>query len=365
MNLQDYGYMQMAYGLARKAVGRVSPNPYVGAVIVSQGAIVGTGYHRGPGQPHAEVVALCQAGPRAKGATMYVTLEPCVHWGRTPPCVDSLLRAGLRRVVISDLDPNPLVLKRGLARLKREGLEVEWGLLAEENRRLNETYLKYITRRTPFVTVKAAVSLDGRMATRTGESQWISSAAAREYAHLLRAESDALMVGINTVLRDDPLLTIRHLSGKKKSLIRVIIDSRLRFPPEARLVRTRDRGKIIIFARADASRQRAEALLKKGLAVVRAPAKSGGLDLGSVLAWLGSNEISSVLVEGGSALASTVLEERLADKVILTIAPKLVGGREGPAFIAGGGAARLSEAMALKSVRSFLLGPDIIVEGYL
>ncbi len=364
MNIEDYGYMRMAYGLARKAVGRVSPNPYVGAVIVRRGAIVGTGYHDGPGRPHAEVVALRQAGGRAQGATLYVTLEPCVHWGRTPPCVDSLLAAGLRRVVISELDPNPLVLKRGAARLRREGLTVEWGLLAEENRRLNEAYIKYITRRTPFVTVKAAVSLDGRMATRTRESQWISSAAAREYAHFLRGECDSLMVGINTVLRDDPQLTIRRPRGNDKPLTRVVVDSSLRFPPRARLISTQARGKVIVFTRDDASRRKAKILEKKGITVVRVPGKAGRLDLGAVLAWLGSNEISSVLIEGGSTLTSTVLEERLADKVLLTIAPKLIGGRGAPAFVAGRGTARLSEAMALKSVRSFALGPDIIVEGY-
>lgn len=365
MTFEDYGYMRMAYGLARKAVGRVSPNPYVGAVIVRGGAIVGTGYHDGPGRPHAEVVAVGRAGRLAKGATMYVTLEPCVHWGRTPPCVDSLLAAGLRRVVISDLDPNPLVLKRGLARLRREGLEVDWGLLAEENRCLNEAYIKYITRSIPFVTVKAAVSLDGRMATRIGESQWISSAAAREYAHLLRRECDALMVGINTILRDDPLLTIRHPGGKGKSLTRVVIDSGLRFPPGARLVSTRGKGKVIVFSGKDAPDRKAESLRRKGITIVRVPGRAGRLDLQAVLAWLGSNEIASVLIEGGSALASTVLEERLADKVLLTISPKLLGGKDAPAFIAGEGTARMSEAMRLKSVRSFALGPDIIVEGYL
>jgi diaminohydroxyphosphoribosylaminopyrimidine deaminase/5-amino-6-(5-phosphoribosylamino)uracil reductase len=366
MNPTDYGYMRMAYGLARAPVGRVSPNPYVGAVIVRDAVTVGAGFHEGPGKPHAEIVALRQAGIRARGATLYVTLEPCVHWGRTPPCVDSLLAAGLRRVVISDLDPNPLVLRRGLRRLKAEGLEVEWGLLREENRRLNEAYIKYITRRIPFVTVKAAVSLDGRMATRTGDSRWISSPPAREYVHFLRRECDALMVGLNTVLRDDPRLTVRLPHGKGKLLTRVVLDARLRLPLEARLFSTlAPRSPLVVFAGRGASPARAAALEKKGARVVRVPDRNGRLDLGAVLAWLGGKEIAHVLVEGGGLLASSLLEARLADKVVLALSPKLLGGREAPAFIAGRGAARIADALSLRDVRSFSLGSDVIVEGYL
>ena len=364
MNTADYGFMRMAYGLARRPVGRVSPNPYVGAVIVREGLTVGSGFHEGPGKPHAEIVALRQAGRRAAGATLYVTLEPCVHWGRTPPCVDSLGTAGLKRVVISDLDPNPLVFKKGVRRLEREGLRVEWGLLAEENRRLNEAYIKYITRRLPFVTVKAAVSLDGRMATRTGDSRWISSAATREYVHLVREESDALMVGLNTVLRDDPRLTVRSPRGKDAPLTRVVLDAGLRFPLRARLLSTLARGPLVIFAGRDASPAKAAALEKKGARVVRVPGRGGRLDLGAVLDRLGRDEVARVLVEGGGLLASSFLEERLADKVLLTISPKLIGGREAPAFIAGRGPARLADALSIRDVKVFSLGPDVIVEGY-
>ncbi len=365
MNPTDYGYMRMAYGLARKPIGRVSPNPYVGAVIVRDGLTVGFGSHDGPGKPHAEIMALRQAGRRARGATLYVTLEPCVHWGRTPPCVDSLLASGLRRVVISDLDPNPLVFRRGVRRLKREGLAVEWGLLAEENRRLNEAYIKYITRRVPFVTVKAAVSLDGRMASLAGDSRWISSAATREYVHFLRGECDALMVGLNTVLRDDPRLTVRHPSGPGTPLTRVVLDTSLRFPPAARLFSTLTQGPLVIFTGREASPAKAAALEKKGARVVRVRSRGGRLDLGAVLAWLGRNEIAHVLVEGGGLLASSLLEQRLADKVFLTISPKLIGGREAPAFIAGRGADRLADALSIRDVRTFSLGSDVIVEGHL
>jgi diaminohydroxyphosphoribosylaminopyrimidine deaminase/5-amino-6-(5-phosphoribosylamino)uracil reductase len=365
MSPEDYGFMGMAYGLAAKAIGRASPNPLVGAVIVRRGVIVGTGFHDGPGKPHAEIVALRRAGRRAEGATVYITLEPCVHWGRTPPCVDALLQARPKRVVVSDLDPNPLVYRKGVGRLRRGGVRVESGLLAERNRRLNEAYIKYITRRVPFVTLKAAVSLDGRMATRTHESRWISSPAAREYVHLLRAEADAVMVGINTVLRDDPRLTVRHPQWKDKTLVRAIMDSRLRLPLDARILGTLDRGPIVVFCGAEAPRKKAEALEQRGVRVVRLPARGGALDLGRALAWLGRNEVAGLLVEGGSALASSILENRLADKLVLTLSPRLIGGAGSPAFVAGEGCSRLSEALPLKGLRVFSVGPDIVAEGYL
>jgi diaminohydroxyphosphoribosylaminopyrimidine deaminase/5-amino-6-(5-phosphoribosylamino)uracil reductase len=366
MNAADYGYMQMAYGLAEKAVGRASPNPYVGAVIVRDGVIVGSGFHEGPGLPHAEIVALRRAGRRAVGATAYLTLEPCVHWGRTPPCIDSVIEARLKRVVVSDFDPNPLVYKKGVRRLRQNGVKVETGLLAARNRRLNEAYIKYITRRVPFVTVKAAVTLDGRMATRAFDSRWISSQAARDYVHLLRGEGDALMVGINTVLRDDPLLTVRHPRWKNKSLARVILDSRLRLPLKARVLTTRSRGKVFVFTRKDSSPAKAEALAKAGASVVRLPGARGRVDLAAALEWLGRNEVAGLLVEGGGTLASSFFERRLADKVLLVFSPKLVGGREAPAFIAGDkGAALLKDGIILKDTRSFGLGPDLFMEGYL
>lgn len=366
MNACDYGYMQMAYGLAEKAIGRASPNPYVGAVIVRDGVIVGSGFHEGPGLPHAEIVALRRAGRRAERATAYITLEPCVHWGRTPPCIDSLLAARLKRVVVSDLDPNPLVYKKGVRRLRQNGVKVETGLLAARNRRMNEAYIKYITRRVPFVTIKAAVTLDGRMATRAFDSRWISSKAAREYVHLLRGEGDALMVGINTILRDDPLLTVRLPRWKDKSMARIIIDSRLRLPLKARVLSTLHRGGVFVFTRKDSSPAKAEALEKAGASVVRLPGAGDRVDLDAALEWLGRNEVAGLLVEGGGTLASSFFERRLVDKVLLVYSPKLVGGREAPAFIAGDkGAACLQDGVILKETRSFALGPDLIMEGYI
>ncbi|MBM3284434.1 MAG: bifunctional diaminohydroxyphosphoribosylaminopyrimidine deaminase/5-amino-6-(5-phosphoribosylamino)uracil reductase RibD, partial [Candidatus Aminicenantes bacterium] len=292
---QDSAYLQMAYSLAEKAKGWASPNPLVGAVCVRSGRIVGCGYHEKPGQPHAEAVALERAGALARGSTLYVTLEPCVHWGRTPPCVDAVIRARPRRVVVSSLDPNPIVFKQGIRRLKDAGVEVSWGLLEERNARLNEAYIKYITKGIPFLTLKAAVGLDGRIASRRLDSRWISSPESREYTHVLRGEHDAIMVGINTIIRDDPLLTVRHPGWKKKKILRLIVDSQLRFPPRARILSTRGEGKVCLLTSSRPPRKREDALRKRGLEVIRLPGSSGKVSLPDALSWLGRQEISSVL----------------------------------------------------------------------
>ena len=361
---RDLGFMEMAYGLAERARGHASPNPLVGSVIVRDGAIAGIGFHEEAGRPHAEVNALRMAGGRARGGTIYVTLEPCVHWGRTPPCVDALLAAGLRRAVISVHDPNPLVHRKGAARLRAAGLEVEVGLLGERNARLNEAYIKYITTRVPFVTVKAAASLDGKTATRTGDSKWISARATREYVHLLRGESDALMVGIGTLLRDDPRLTVRHPTWGRKMVTRVVLDSMLRFPLTARILGTLGSGRVIVFGREGAPAGKAEALREKGVEVVPIdrPLEDGGLE--TVLAELGRREIASLLVEGGGRLETSFVGRRLADRIVLTVSPKLIGGRDARGVLEGRGAALVREALALREMRAFRLGDDLILEGY-
>jgi diaminohydroxyphosphoribosylaminopyrimidine deaminase/5-amino-6-(5-phosphoribosylamino)uracil reductase len=309
-------------------------------------------------------MALRRAGHRAAGGTIYITLEPCVHWGRTPPCVDSLLAAGLKRAVISAYDPNPLVHRKGAARLRAAGLETSVGLLEEKNARLNEAYIKYITRKVPFVTLKAAVSLDGKMASRTGDSKWISAPATRNYIHLLRGEADALMVGINTLIQDDPLLTVRHPSWGKKTITRVVLDSMLRFPLTARILKTLDRGRIIVFGRTGAAAGKAEALRRKGVEVVLLdpPLDDGGFEL--VLAELGRREITSLLVEGGGRLETSFIERRLADKIVLTVSAKLIGGRAARSLFEGEGVSRVRDALALKGLTPFHLGDDIILEGY-
>jgi diaminohydroxyphosphoribosylaminopyrimidine deaminase/5-amino-6-(5-phosphoribosylamino)uracil reductase len=361
---RDLAFMEMAYALAEKARGRASPNPLVGSVIVRNGVIVGTGYHREAGTPHAEVLALRQAGRRARGATIYITLEPCVHWGRTPPCVDTLLRSGLRRAVISASDPNPLVDRRGIARLRRSGMEVCCGLLKEKNARMNEAYAKYITRKTPFVTLKAALSLDGKIACRTRDSRWISAGRTREYVHLLRGEHDALLVGINTLIEDDPLLTVRHPNWGDKKITRVVLDSGLRFPLRAKILSSLESGRIIVFARTGAPLRKAEALARLGVEVVLLGDPRRTPSLGSVLAELGRREIASLLVEGGGRILTAFIEGKFADKLVLTLTPKLIGGLEAPGFYGGAGAGRIAEALRIRETRHFRLDEDIILEGY-
>jgi diaminohydroxyphosphoribosylaminopyrimidine deaminase/5-amino-6-(5-phosphoribosylamino)uracil reductase len=362
--IRDLAYMEMAYGLAEKARGRTSPNPLVGAVVVRSGAVVGHGFHEKAGKPHAEILALAMAGLSAKGATLYLTLEPCVHWGQTPPCVDTVIAAGLKRAVISAVDPNPLVHTKGIQRLKEAGLDVSVGLLKERNSGLNEAYAKYITRKIPFVTLKAALTLDGKIACRTGNSKWISSAGTRDYIHLLRGEHDAIMIGVNTLVADDPRLTIRHPNWSGKKIVRVILDSRLRFPPTAKILSTLPRGRVIVFAGRGAPAAKARALEARGVEVVVPGGRKKAWVLPDVLAELGRREIASLLVEGGSRLFTAFVENGLADKAVLTYAPRLVGGVAAPGFIGGKGAATVGEGLALKKARSFAIEEDIILEGY-
>jgi diaminohydroxyphosphoribosylaminopyrimidine deaminase/5-amino-6-(5-phosphoribosylamino)uracil reductase len=360
----DLAYMEMAYGLAEKARGRTSPNPLVGAVVVNDGRVVGHGYHEQAGRPHAEILALRMAGRSAKGATLYLTLEPCVHWGRTPPCVDAVLAAGLKRAVISAIDPNPLVHTKGVRRLDEAGLPVSLGLLKEKNAGLNEAYAKYITRKIPFVTLKAALSLDGKIACRTGDSKWISSAGTRDYVHLLRGEQDALMIGVNTLLADDPLLTVRHPNWGAKEVVRVVLDSRLRFPLSAKVLSTLRRGRVIVFAGSAAPASKARALEARGVEVVVPAAGRKAWRLSDVLGELGKREVAALLVEGGSRLFTAFVENGLADKAVLTYAPRLVGGIDAPGFIGGRGVDKVGRALKLKNVRSFSVEDDIILEGY-
>lgn len=364
-SLEDIAYLEMAYALAEKARGWASPNPYVGAVCVRKGRILGYGYHEKPGKAHAEVIALDQAGVQAEGSTLYVTLEPCVHWGRTPPCVDAILRAKPKRVVVSSLDPNPLVLKKGIRKLRRAGIEVSLGLLQEKNKTLNEAYIKFITQDRPFVTLKAALSLDGRIATRMFDSRWISSPQTREYTHLLRGEQDAIMVGINTVIRDDPRLTVRHPQWQGKSITRVILDSELRFPLQARILSTLNRGKVCVFTARHSSSRKEAVLAQKGVEVIRLFGSPHRVNLEAVLRELGKRQVASVLVEGGSRLLTSFVEEKLADKIFLAVSPKLIGGEKAPALFGGLGIGSIGKSLKLRKMSSFRIGDDLIVEGYL
>ncbi|HUU36766.1 MAG TPA: bifunctional diaminohydroxyphosphoribosylaminopyrimidine deaminase/5-amino-6-(5-phosphoribosylamino)uracil reductase RibD [Candidatus Desulfaltia sp.] len=364
-DLKDIAYLEMAYGLAEKARGWASPNPYVGAVVVRRHAIIGYGYHERPGKPHAEAVALERAGRPARGSTLYITLEPCVHWGRTPPCVDAVIRARPRRVVVSSLDPNPLVFRKGIRKLRAAGIDVSVGLLQERNVTLNESYIKHITRGIPFVTLKAALSLDGRTATRTRDSRWISSPLTRDYVHLLRGEQDAIMVGIQTILSDDPLLTVRHPQWARKKIVRVVLDSHLRFPLRARILSTLSEGRIIVFTAGGAPSRKRDLLEKRGIEVVEIPGASRPVNVAAVLAHLGGRGITSLLVEGGSRLLTTMIEGRFADKLFLTLSPRLIGGAAAPSLLEGEGVRRVQDSWAIRQVSAFTIGDDIVIEGYL
>ena len=361
---RDLALMDMAYGLAEKALGCACPNPHVGAVVVKGGAVVGHGYHQGPGTAHAEAVALARAGRRARGATLYVTLEPCVHWGRTPPCLDAVVASGVARVVVSVVDPNPSVRNRGIQGLRRAGIAVDLGARAERGRRLNEAYAKWIRTRRPFVTLKAALSLDGKMATRTFASAWVSGLEAREYMHFVRSEHDAVLVGARTAELDDHRLTVRIPNGPRKRILRAVLDPDLRLSPRARLLQTPEAGRVLIFTKTGTPARKASALAERGAEVIALPGRSNRLDLEGVLASLGQRGVTSVLVEGGGAVASSFLDLRLADRVLLSLSPLLIGGRRAVAFYAGQGAAGLSDALRLSRVSAFRVGADFIVEGY-
>jgi len=360
----DSSYLEMAYGLAEKARGWASPNPYVGAVIVRGGTIIGHGFHERPGQPHAEAIALERAGRLARGSSLYVTLEPCVHWGRTPPCVDAVIRAAPKRVIVSSLDPNPIVFRKGVRRLRAAGIDVRVGLLGERNSALNESYIKYITRGVPFVTLKAALSLDGRMATRTGDSRWISSPETRDYVHLLRGEHDAIMVGIRTILKDDPRLTVRHPQWAGKKIVRIILDSALRLPVRARILTTLAEGQVLVFTTDGAPSRKRAALEKRGVEVIAIPGQLRPIEVPEVLARLGERGIASLLVEGGSGLLTTMIDEKLADKLFLTVSPRLIGGEAAPTFLEGEGVRLVIRSWRLGKVSAFPIGEDIIIQGY-
>ncbi|MEW6398780.1 MAG: bifunctional diaminohydroxyphosphoribosylaminopyrimidine deaminase/5-amino-6-(5-phosphoribosylamino)uracil reductase RibD [Bacillota bacterium] len=356
-------FMDRALALAERAAGRTSPNPMVGAVVVKDGRVVGEGYHAAAGQPHAEVVALRRAGEAARGATLYVTLEPCCHFGRTPPCTREVMRAGVARVVAAMLDPNPRVAGRGVEDLRRAGIEVQVGCREEEARRLNEAFCKYIATGIPFVTYKAALSLDGKVATAEGDSRWISGEESRRLVHRLRDRYDAVMVGIGTVLADDPLLTCRIEGGRDP--VRVVVDSRGRLPVTARLLRSGSPARTLVATTATMSGDTRAALEAiPGVEVIELPSRGGRVDPGALVRALGEREITSVLLEGGPTLAASFLAGGWVDKIMFFLAPLLVGGAWAPSPLGGEGVARLREARRLRDVVVERVGGDVLVTAY-
>ncbi len=353
-------WMGRALRLAARGRGRTSPNPMVGAVIVKRGQVVGEGWHRQVGGPHAEVWALRAAGRRAKGATVYVTLEPCCYHGRTPPCTDALIAAGVAAVKCACLDPNPRVSGKGVQRLRRAGIRVEVGLLEEEARRLNEGYFKRVETGRPFVSLKAAMSLDGKIATTGGESQWITGEEARRFGHRLRARHDVVLTGIGTVLADDPALTVRLARGRTP--LRVVADCQARTPPTARLLSADERPPVIaVGMRAPAAR--VGRLEQAGATVWRLPARAGRLDLAALMERLAEEGANTVLVEAGGTLAAGALEAGVVDRVYFFVAPLLIGGAEAPTPVEGKGVRRLAEAWRLGPLKVRRVGGDVLLTG--
>jgi len=360
---QDEKHLKRTIALARRGLGTVSPNPAVGAVIVRAGEVVAEGWHRRAGEQHAEAAALAKAGGLARGATLYVNLEPCCHHGRTPPCTDAIIAAGVRRVVFCTLDPNPLVNCQGAGQLLDAGIEVEQHPL-QAARKLNEVYLHFIRKRRPFVHVKAGLSMDGRIATAAGQSQWITSERARRYAHGLRRRYDAIAVGIGTVLADDPRLNIRK--GSRGAIHRIILDSHLRVRADARIFSTSSEGDIIIATTESADRGKAKELTERfGARFIYCDSgPDGRVDLGCLLSLLAAEQVSSLLVEGGGQVIAAFLGAGLVDKVTFVYAPIIIGGRKAVPVVSGPELGRLEDALRLRDLRAFRLGPDIALEGY-
>ena len=356
--------MKRAFALAREAIGNTSPNPAVGAVVVKDGVAVGEGYTQPPGQPHAEIVALQQAGEASGGAFLYVTLEPCCVYGRTPPCIQAIIAAGIIEVHVATADPNPLVDGRGIAELQAAGIRVHRRDGKGEARELYEAFAKHITTGQPFVTAKFAMSLDGKIATRTGDSRWVTGEPARGRVQQMRRTCDAIMVGVNTVLRDDPQLTVRGADGEAlgHQPLRVILDSKGRTPPQARLLRAPGRTLIAVTRPPDT---RAAALARAGAEVLHLPETEGGMvDLHTLTQTLGARDVVSLLVEGGGTLLGSLFDLGLVDKVAAFIAPTVIGGHSAPSPVGGKGSAEISQALKLNRVRVERIGEDILVVGY-
>jgi len=355
-------WMRRALELAQRGRGRTSPNPMVGALLLKEGRIVGEGFHARAGEPHAEANALSAAGPDAAGATLYVTLEPCVQYGRTPPCVDAILEAGVARVIIGTRDVNPQVAGRGVRSLVDAGVPVEAGILEEESSRLNEAYVTWMTERRPFVILKAAVSLDGKIATYRGDSRWISTEASRRRTHALRNEVDAVMVGAETVVRDDPELTVRLLEGDVRNPLRVVVDSALRIPPTSRLLTERPEVKTLVATTAKAPMERREVVEALGREVLVLPERDGRVDMPALMEKLAERDVLNLLLEGGGQLNASMLEAGLVDRLHVVIAPMLIGGREAPTLLDGLGAGSIKEAWRLKDLRIEEVEGDLHVE---
>ena len=366
---QDVRFMQQALRLAARGRATVRPNPMVGAVVVANGTVVGSGYHQRAGGPHAEIIALRRARTRSRDATLYTTFEPCCHTDkRTPPCVPAILESGVRRVVVAMRDPNPHVAGRGIRQLRRAGVAVDVGCLGHDAAALNEVYLHWINTGRPFVVLKAGMTLDGKIATATGESQWITGTRARAHAHHLRSRVDVIAVGVKTVLKDDPQLTVRVSGGKRSSTgvrqpTRLIFDSRLRTPFKARVLQGIEQAPTFIATTKLANPRKVERLRKMGVQVLVLPRKGTRVSLGKCVQALGSMGLSSMLVEGGGELNAAFLREGLVKRVCLYVAPTLLGGQQTKGLLGGRSPRQLAEILPVSNLHVESLGEDVLITG--
>jgi len=354
-------WMRFALSLAKKGEGRVSPNPMVGAVVVKDGRLIAQGYHRYFGGAHAEVEAIRIAKEEARGSTLYVTLEPCSHYGKTPPCTQAIIRAGIRRVIIATLDPNPINSGQGVQELQSAGIETELGVCEEEAKKVNEAFFKFMKKRIPFVIVKVASSLDGKIATCKGESKWITGKEAREFAHRLRDKVDAILVGVNTIIKDDPTL----LAPSKNNFARIILDSTLRIPLNSRVLENQDKADTFIFTTSGADKQKLSKLGEKGIKVVIVREEDEGrVNIEEVLKKLGELEIMILLVEGGGEVIGSFFDKRLVDKLFLFLAPRVIGGRNSLTWAEGKGVDLLAQTPRIEISSLRRIGKDLLLEGY-
>lgn len=358
-------FMRAALGFARKGLGKTSPNPAVGAVIVRKDQVIAAGFHRKAGEPHAEVEALNRLGDKARqGDTLYVTLEPCNHYGRTPPCTQAILEKGVRKVVVGMKDPNPRVTGGGCDYLIGQGVEVVAGVLEGECRRLNEWFVTYVTKGRPFVIAKSAMTLDGWTATSTGHSRWVTNERSRDWVHRLRSQVDGILVGVGTVMADDPLLNTRLKKGRGKDPVRIIVDTHLSIPPSARVLGHAQGSETLIAVGEGVGSRRLRRIERKGISFLRCPEKEGRIDLKVLMQKLGTRSITSVLLEGGATLMGAMIRERLVDKFCVFKAPRILGGSDGRPMALGKGPSRMDQSIPLKDIRIRRFGEDLLIIGY-
>jgi diaminohydroxyphosphoribosylaminopyrimidine deaminase / 5-amino-6-(5-phosphoribosylamino)uracil reductase len=359
----DQYYMNLALDLARKSEGQTNPNPLVGAVIVKSGKVVAKGYHEKAGLPHAEAIALNKAGTKARGADLYVNLEPCCHHGRTPPCTEAIISAGIKRVILGIRDPNRLVNGRGIRFLRKQGVEVVIGVLRRDCHKINEHFIKYITTGRPWVILKSAASLDGKIATRTGDSKWITGSKARAYAHRLRSRVDAILVGAETVRMDDPQLTVRPKKKSMRNPVRIIVSGKGSISTSAKIFNNAHKERVIYVANASLPLVRKKKLQKIGVEVLLVKYRKKKVDLPLLMDALGKMKITSIMIEGGSEISGNALKEKLVDKLIYFLAPKIIGGKNAPGPVGGQGISRIEDFIEVKEISIEKLGNDFVIEG--